>query len=182
MQSAGIGGRAGVLNTQFTDAVYELGPTGDLVFIASDVPIDTLIQDGLVRGQVLVIDLLWSPRAGSTPMDASATNASIRHAIAIDGQLGHYAGAGFLNIRGTPGDGPVSIGVADSSLRLVAASERFSDPLSPTRLTARIGAREDAGAVSRIRSLLRSTEPAAVVAPEPPAPLPPVAGPPPASG
>jgi hypothetical protein len=162
MVSRSLAEDAAMLDAEFRTAIYAHEPGGDTVFILSDVPLDALLEDGLDRGQLLVLDLLWPPRAGSTPISADATNTSVRHLVVVDGQAGSYAGAGFAMPSGTLGDGAVSLQVWDSTVRLVGATEGFRDVLSPARLTGSVTATENEVAVRRIIAWLRVVSPPAL--------------------
>ncbi len=97
----------------------------------------------MTEGQVLHIELLWEPKPGATPMDSSATNASIRHIVIAGGEVGVYGGAGFASPRGKPGKPRLTISLRDASLTLLEASAGFTDLLSPARLTGRFTAVHD---------------------------------------
>ena len=92
-------------------------------------------------------------------MDASATNLTIRHLVAAGPVVGLYGGAGYGRPDGEPGGERFSLRIADSTLRLLAASEGFEDLLSPARLTGRVSATLDAESVARVRALVRSLAP-----------------------
>jgi hypothetical protein len=86
-------------------------------------------------GQILHIQLLWVPLAGSTPMDPTATNASIRYVVIADGEVGIYAGAGFAVPADDLTDNTVGISLRDASLRLQQSTSGFNDLLSPAQLS-----------------------------------------------
>src|SRR5690349_9619255 len=50
-------------------------------FMLASVDPEQLMKGELKDGQILHIELLWPPVAGFTPMDSTATNASIRYVI-----------------------------------------------------------------------------------------------------
>src|SRR5439155_2608094 len=64
-------------------------------FMLSSVPPDQLTKGKVDNALILHIELLWEPKAGQTPMDSSATNASIRYVLISNGEMGIYGGAGF---------------------------------------------------------------------------------------
>ena len=153
---------AAVLSAEFVTAVYAHEPGGDTVFVLSDVPLDELLEEGLDRGQLVVLDLLWPPRAGSTPISAAATNLSVRHLVVVGGEAGTYAGAGFAMPSGDLGEGPVRLRIWDSTVRLAGGTDGFRDVLSPARVTGTLTAVEDESAVQRVISWLRVASPPAV--------------------
>jgi hypothetical protein len=80
--------------------------------------------------------LLWVPKAGDTPMDPSATNASIRHIIISNGQVGIYGGAGFALPSENPANrDTVTFTLRDASLALQEATPGFVDLLTPSQMT-----------------------------------------------
>ena len=102
----------------------------------SDVGLDQLLSGKFSRGHVVRVDLLWLPKPGATPMDASATNASIRYVIVADGELGVYAGAGFAMPKGDAGEGrALTVRLRDGSLELLESTDGFVDLLTPASLT-----------------------------------------------
>jgi hypothetical protein len=141
-------GSAGNLRSQSmrSDAVTLAGDYGTAVFtndkiagtsiMLADVPVEQLLRGEVENGQIMHIELLWLPKAGDTPMDAAATNASIRHIVISNGEVGIYGGAGFA----LPSDDPyhhdsISVTVRDASLSLQEATAGFVDLLSPAQLT-----------------------------------------------
>jgi hypothetical protein len=124
-----------VLESDYDVGYYRLEDDGVAAFILSDVPLEALLDGSVRNGQVLHVELLWTPRAGHTPMNAAATNATIRHLVIADGEVGVYVGAGFARTDRAPGAGKLSVTLADGTLRLGESTERFHDPLSPARMT-----------------------------------------------
>ena len=109
-------------------------------FIISDIPADELATGAFESGQVLHIELLWLPKAGSTPVDRSATNASIRYLIFADGQLGVYGGAGFILPGGRVGKPKLSLNVRQATLTLLESTPQFVDLLSPAEMVGKFTA------------------------------------------
>ena len=114
--------------------------------------------------QAAVIELFWRPRSGLTPVDPSATNMTVTHLVFAQrerelgreagdrGELGVYAGAGFLFPRKALGARTLVAGVWDASLRLETRSEGFVDLLGLASMTGSFTAtRDDA----RVEELLR---------------------------
>jgi hypothetical protein len=119
------------LRGQFTQAVYANGEAVEWSFILSTVSADDLAAGRVTDGQILHIELLWIPRAGSTPIEVTATNASLRYVIISGGEVGVYGGAGFVKPRGRPGDRAMSLSLREASLRLLHSSDGFVDLLTP---------------------------------------------------
>ncbi len=140
VQARSLGDRPVVLHSRFVAAFYTHDPTAETSFFLSDVPLEALRAGEVTEGQVLHVELLWEPKPGATPMDSSATNASIRHIVIAGGEVGVYGGAGFASPRGKPGKPRLTISLRDASLTLLEASAGFTDLLSPARLTGRFTA------------------------------------------
>lgn len=148
-----------VLRTRLATAIYAHDPGGDTVFVLSDVSRTALLDGNLTRGQVIVIDLLWPPKAGSTPINGEATNTSVRQIVLIDDEAGSYAGAGFAMPSGSPDNGPLRLELWDTTIRIDAASSGFRDMLSPATLTGGFTAIRDDAAVRQIVRRMRSIAP-----------------------
>ena len=143
LRAESLGSDPVVLHAQYIDVVYSHDPHGSTSFFLSDVPVDDLLSGAITEGQIVHIDLLWRPKAGATPMDASATNACIRYVIIANGEVGIYGGAGFAQPRGAPGDDTLKLTLRDATIRLLESTDGFTDPLSPARLTGNITAKLD---------------------------------------
>ena len=110
----------------------------------SDVPIEEVVSGDVRNAQIMHIELLWLPKAGDTPMGAAATNASIRHIVISNGQVGIYGGAGFAQPSENPADHhKVVFTLRDASLALQESTAGFVDLLSPTKLTGTFSAQRD---------------------------------------
>jgi hypothetical protein len=135
LRSESLGDDPIVLGAQYVVAVYAQDADGEASFFLADVPVDDLLAGTFEAGQVMHIELLWRPKAGATPMDSSATNASIRHIIMSGDEVGVYGGAGFAMPQGQPGEKKMRISLRDATVRLLEATDGFADPLSPARVT-----------------------------------------------
>ncbi|MHC5028660.1 MAG: hypothetical protein ACYTGR_18075 [Planctomycetota bacterium] len=131
------------LQAWYTTAVYGHTDSRGTTFIVSDRPTSELLDGSIRDGQVVHLHLLWRPKAGSTPMDSTATNVSIRQVVFSDGQIGVYGGAGFATVQGTPGEDLMTLTVKEASLELLDSTPGFVDPLSPARLTGKVTAEQD---------------------------------------
>lgn len=88
--------------------------------------------------RAVTMRMQWRPRAGKTPIDRNATNATIHYAIftgSPGGEVGVYSGAGFVFPRGTAGDETLRLSLWDSSLRLLDRTNGFQDLLGQAILT-----------------------------------------------
>ncbi len=143
LRSESLGPDRVVLHGTYETVVYAHNPAGDTSFFLSDIPLDDLIGSYPRDGQVIHIELLWEPKPGATPMDASATNASIRHVVVAGGEVGVYGGAGFALPHGTPGSDNLTVTLRDATVRLLESTKGFADPLSPARITGTFSAHHD---------------------------------------
>lgn len=118
-----------------------------------------------ISGQLTHIHMFMNPRAGRTPIDATACSFSVRHVVVARGQIGVYGGGGFMLPKGRPGDDRFGGRIEDATLRLVSASAGFTDRLGAATLNARAMADLDepmAGVLAdRFRTLLDRTNPVA---------------------
>ena len=130
-----------VLPCEYLTAFYAHDEATETMFFLTDVPADELLSGTVTRGSVVHLDLLWSPKPGSTPMDSSATNVSIRFVVFADGEVGVYGGAGFALPDGKAGEATLGLELRDASLTLLDSTEGFVDLLSPARLTGQLTAR-----------------------------------------
>ncbi len=137
LQMRSLGQDPVVLSAKYVTAFYSDSGSAQISFLLADVGLQELLSGSVRRATVIHLDLLWVPAAGSTPMDASATNATIRYVVIADGEVGVYGGAGFALPRGTQGDHVLGLLLEDASLTLLESTEGFVDLLSPARLTGR---------------------------------------------
>ena len=100
----------------------------------SDRTLDELLSGDVQEARILHAQLLWIPKPGTTPVDPTATNVTLRLVLLTDGELGVYGGAGFAWPNGTPGEGPIELDLVGSTLTLLHSTENFRDLLSPVLL------------------------------------------------
>jgi hypothetical protein len=132
-----------VLTADYVSIVYLDDPDGEVSFLLTDVPAQDLLRGDIEQAQVMHLQLLWEPKPGATPMDVTATNATIRHVIIADGEVGVYGGAGFALPSGKPGRGRLKIALRDATIHLLEATDGFNDPLTPARMTGNFVAEDD---------------------------------------
>ncbi|MFM9957951.1 MAG: hypothetical protein ACKVZJ_07730 [Phycisphaerales bacterium] len=143
-----------VLQPAYTSAVYRSIDENTLDVYLTDLPMDRLIDaaegrlsEPLPPGNITRVHLFLNPRAGYTPIDYTAANASITHIVVSGEVYGVYTGAGFVLPSTTPGDSTFSGKTNGANLRLSATTPGFEDRLGPSELTGRINAvRDDAKA------------------------------------
>lgn len=133
LRAESLRGEPVYLDERYGTAVFARA-TETSIFLA-DVPLERILSGEVTEGVIVHLDLLWNPKAGETPMDASATNVSVRYVVMSGGEVGVYGGAGFGRPHGKPDDEKLTLVLKDSSLTLLDATEGFVDLLSPARLT-----------------------------------------------
>lgn len=144
LRTVSLGENAVVLPTDFKSVFYSHDPvSGTTSFMLSDINPDRMIEGNVKDGQILHIELLWTPLAGFTPMDSSATNASIRYIVLVEGHMGLYGGAGFAYPSSDPGAANVHVSLKDASIQLLESTPGFVDLLSPAQMTGAFTAKRD---------------------------------------
>lgn len=88
-------------------------------------------------GVMLHAHILTQPKAGRTPIATTATTTTLRLLIVSNGQAGLYAGGGFadFDVDGEGEKSQLSGRIRSATLRLVRATQGFSDVLGPCTLT-----------------------------------------------
>lgn len=142
-----LGDQPVALSGRFTHAVYANGDAVEWSFLLSDTSVEELAAGTVDHGRIVHVELLWIPRPGTTPIEVTATNASIRYVIIADGEVGVYGGAGFARPRGNPGDERLTLTLRDASLRLLHRTDGFADLLTPAQLSGTVTAELDSRAV-----------------------------------
>ena len=112
---------------------------GDTSMILSTVPLKALQSGTFEQAQIIHMQLMWIPKAGSTPVNSDATNVVIRYVVLVGKEAGVYGGGGFAWPQGTPGEGGLALDVTGSSLSLLESTDGFKDLLSPAELRGWIG-------------------------------------------
>lgn len=143
LHTRSLGDAPVVLPAQYVAAYFGPDPQGSTAFMLTDVPIDHVFDRKVAKGQILHVDLLWVPKPGRTPIDPSATNASLRLVVIIDGEVGVYGGAGFALPSGPLDEKAVTLTLRDASLQLQDSTPGFRDLLSPAQMTGTFTAKRD---------------------------------------
>jgi hypothetical protein len=134
----------------------------------SDLPIERLadLTDPLTDapGTIVHVAIFLEPKAGATPIDASACNAAVRQLILAGPARGLYGGGGFV-VPGGLGNDTITASVRNATLRLTRASEGFQDLLGPCTIGGVVRARRDPAAARVIAQRMQNLA----------GPLPPVA-------
>jgi len=131
------------LSGRFNHALYANGDAVEWSILLSDIEPTALADGTVTSGRIVHIELLWIPRAGSTPIEITSTNASVRYIIITDGEVGVYGGAGFAVPSGHPGDERLTVSIRHASLRLLHRTDGFADLLTPAHLSGTVTAQLD---------------------------------------
>jgi hypothetical protein len=100
--------------------------------------------------QAVTIRMFWRPRAGSTPLDRTATNATIQYAVFTGENVGVYSGAGFLYPQNTPGNDSLTAAIWQAILRPADQSLGYEDPLGKATVKGKFTVRRDDIAVEQL--------------------------------
>jgi len=141
------------LRAEYREAYYFVGPTHTTVYL-SEIPIAELAAGGDLTGQILHIEVLWLPKPGRTPIDSTATNATIRQIVLVEGEIGIYGGAGFVWLHGGGGGSRSRMTVRDASIALLESTDGFIDRFTPANLRGTFTARRNETQTLRVRQAI----------------------------
>jgi len=143
MRIQSLGDRPAVLAGDYTTAYFSREADEEASFMLADMPAAGVLKGTVGNGQLLHIDLLWLPKPGRTPIDPSATNATIRLVVISNGEMGLYGGAGFAMPDGSLEGKKVSLTLRDASVQLLESTPGFVDLLSPAQMTGSFSAQHN---------------------------------------
>jgi len=178
------GGSASLRSTQTGDElsaslptrVYTPGDSNTADLYLTDLPPEVWTSGADVSdmaGMIVHVHMFIRPRAGRTPIESTASTASVRVLVLARGEIGVYGGGGFFLHSGDVGDATFGGSLSGGTLRLVHATPGFDDRLGPSKLTGAFSGRRDAEtsrALARaLRTLIAESEPVGVEAAATPA-------------
>lgn len=144
VEAVGSGDTAVRLVSEFANGTYSI-ESAQTTVVFSDIPYEELATGTATDGRFLHIEILWRPRPGRTPIEASSTNLSIRFVVVSHGEVGVYVGGGFAWISGgKPADEELELEITGASVSLVDKTPGFVDLLSPATLVGELGAQKNA--------------------------------------
>lgn len=130
----------------FENGLYTLEEGKRLTMVLFDGPAENPTR-------ALTVRMFWRPRAARTPIDPTATNASVYYIVFRDGpvpaQVGVYSGGGFVYPYSEPGASAIKVGIWDATLRLQDASKDFEDNLTPATIKGRVVVHRDETGIHR---------------------------------
>ncbi len=140
------------IQPNLTAAVYRDNGDGLATIILSDIPLEDLKNGQFGSGQVIALDMFLRPKAGATPIAAESTNCTIRHIVfSGDRIVGVYGGGGFLYpAKKWLGGSAFNGNLFNSTLRLIASSQGFSDRLGTAEMSGKLNASQDNAAVDAV--------------------------------
>lgn len=109
----------------------------------TDIPLEQIESGDISNGQIIHLQVLWTPVAGKTPLASTSTNLSIELIIISEGHIGVYGGGGYCWMSGTPKDG-MQLYIEDATLAIQELSEGFADLLTPATMGGRVQSEPDA--------------------------------------
>ncbi|MFG0328271.1 MAG: hypothetical protein ACF8PN_00075 [Phycisphaerales bacterium] len=140
----------------YPTAICKYRGRNSATILLSDRTVDELRAGDFANGQIIVLDMFWAPKAGSTPLDPTSTNCAARHIVFAGDAVGVYSGAGFLRpAKRTFGDS-FSGALLDCTLELTSATDGFADRLGVASLTGRFSADRERELFSEIAIQLNS--------------------------
>lgn len=146
--------QAAQLAPSWRTAIYATPDINTADVILSDLDRETLMNaiadESALRqaeGSILRVRMFIAPRAGRTPIDFTASNASATLIVMSRGEIGVYGGGGFILPSDKPGSRTFSGSLRDATLKPTGATPGFQDLLGASDLSGKISAsRDDAGA------------------------------------
>lgn len=139
MRIKSLADASNILKSDFQSAIYSAGDNNTVTVVLLDGPAEN-------PSQVVTLRLFWNPHAGRTPIDATATNATITYIIFAgdDGKdIGIFSGAGYVYPSDDVGEDKLSASIWESTLRLSDKSGGFVDRLGPAQLDGKLVAVRD---------------------------------------
>lgn len=126
-------------------------------FFLSDLPADAFADNADLSqfsGSLIQIHMFLAPKAGSTPIEFSATSATVRQVVFANGQMGMYSGGGFLLPSGTAGDRTFGGKIHSASMRMTARTPGFADKLGPAEFSSGLSVPKDVSRAKRMSLLV----------------------------
>lgn len=131
-------------------AIYRHHDANTATIVLSDLPLEDLVAGRFSDGRIICIDMHWRPKAGSTPLDRTATNCTVRQVLFSGEALGVYDGAGFLAPSTGAGEKSFAGSVSGATLRLAQSTGTFADLLGAAELNGSFAAARNDAAVNQI--------------------------------
>lgn len=136
-------------------AVYRFTDSNTADIYLSDLPPEDLVArlaQGVEGepGVVLHLHLFLAPKAGRTPIDFTASNASVTLLVLNGAARGVYGGGGFMLPSSSLGGATIAGEMRQATIRLVESDAGFGDALGLAEVSGDIAARRDDALAARI--------------------------------
>ena len=138
----------------FATAVCGEDPYVDTSVWMTDLTNEQLESGELPDGQIMHVELLFTPRPGWTPIDSTATNLAIRYILITDGQVGIYEGGGFGYPIGSGRSSSMTLRIEGASMQLSRSTVGFVDLLTPAELSGTFSGPCNTAEVERVRNII----------------------------
>ena len=127
-----------VLRADCTTIVCTEGFANEGDIWMTDIPLDQLTSGEYSNGQIIHLQLLWTPVAGKTPLVSTSTNLAIKYFIISEGKVGIYSGGGFAWLSGTPEKGML-LNIEGATVAIETPTVAgFADRLTPATVVGKV--------------------------------------------
>lgn len=154
MRAVSRGEEAAALPLNLPTSVFDSPDPTSAEFFLTDLP-PGVWQGGAdasdLSGVIIHIHMFMLPKAGNTPIETTASTATVRVLVLANGELGLFGGGGFLSKSGSVSDKRLGGSLQDATLRLIRATPNFDDRLGPAYASGGISATRDAAQVKALR-------------------------------
>ncbi len=119
----------------FDHGIYAPHGKSALTVVMTDGPIDR-------PERALIVRMFWRPKAAATPLDETATNATVQYIVfdRVKNTVGIYSGGGFLFPETDLTLSTLQANLWQATLNLADQSEGFEDTFGPSLMTGRFKA------------------------------------------
>jgi hypothetical protein len=150
--------KGAVLAPEWTEVVARISDPNNIDIFMLDQPLDAYELAAATGAeqtmQACHIHIFLRPKAGRTPIQASACTATVRHLILVGDQAGEYGGAGFMTPLSGTTEKTIHASIVEGRARLVRATTGFADRLLDAEINGTISARHDPAAARKIERAL----------------------------
>lgn len=137
---------ASVLSPSISSSGYRAVDRSTADIYLSDIPLRDLSQAesfDQLTGTIIRVRMFVAPRPGKTPIESTASTATVQAAVLARGEVGVYGGGGFMLPSGSPGDSTFGGSIRGGSVRLLSSTPGFKDLLGASRFSAGLSAPND---------------------------------------
>jgi hypothetical protein len=146
-----------VLKTNCSTIVCTKGFANEGDIWMTDIPLDKLAKGNFTDGQIIHLQVLWTPLAGKTPLASTSTNLAIKHIIISEGNIGIYGGGGYCWNNGNPDEG-MQLYIEDATIAIQNHSPSFQDILTPATMNGVVKSMPNSAIAQQIASAALSLQ------------------------